>query len=386
MYRGRERGGRYSGGGGRDRQGSAGRGGGRYAYRGGGSGGGRGGGGMGDDIGFCVLHGRKRQRSEMIPLDGDPGRYRCDPNRECYQKQDAEEATCHLHNRQRKVTQMREVRAGVWECLPTFLCRQFGNGQMGVPVVAPAHQDRPRDSYGRAPARRGRFDRNDRNERYDRRGRQEQQQQLAEPVASPWAPNAAGGQAGQPPGAGGAGGADAGHGDAAGPRGAARAFGSRRGGYGAERKVWCARHGKHLYVSECEPVGDCCHMCTNDALCLVAPLEDSAELRHKDCRELLCARHNTLRSVVFLRLNDNKNGYNCAQGHACRWVTLPQMGLSAPALGDDAANGGGFAMQGEEDDGFATQEAYLGMNQGAATGGDMYVDHSGREAVSSFFV
>lgn len=384
MYRARDRGGgRFVGRGGRGfRDGWADRGvdRGRFIGRGGGYGvwRGRGADFSSPENGYCLLHRRKRLLSDLVPMEGGARGFRCDPSRECFQRQEIEEATCHLHNRRRKVTQMREVRTGVWECLPTSLCRQFGNGPMGVPVVAPVGGGAVGGGVGRG-----------RDRDYlpaSRKGRYEGPE-----AASPWAPTApsrpvqlqkhAGpGEAEDPDQADGTNP----YGDRVGGRDAGVLFRPSRGNL--EKKVWCARHGKHLPASECDSIGDCCFICADNTLCLSTPLDDTAALQERECKELLCTRHNTLRSVAFLKLNDDRDGYQCVRGHACRGVTLPQMQLAGANALDGGVDASGYAGHGEDDDGLAAQDAYLGAHHGTGAADAYGGEHAGREAVSSFFV
>lgn len=293
-------------------------------------------------MGFCSMHNRKRMRSDLVPWDEQSDRMRCNPRRECRLRDPVQLVTCHLHSRKRNITQMKEVRPGVWECLPNLLCRQYGNGPSGRPVTGPppggsfAPYDRPPRSGPRGGVEYGR-------ERYD------------SVAAATWAPT--GGPGGPL--------------DEARPR---PRFPRREPGM-AERRVLCARHGKSLYMSMCESVQDCCYTCLDSSTCLSTPLEVPTELAEKREVELLCAKHNTLRAAAFMVLNTEKNGYQCQTCHPCRGVTLTTAEVAVQPLMHSAA--------GEDAAVEEFGQGYLGPARGVPTGMGQPLR---KEAVSSFFV
>ncbi|ORC88438.1 uncharacterized protein TM35_000173100 [Trypanosoma theileri] len=89
-----------------------------------------------------------------------------------------------------------------------------------------------------------------------------------------------------------------------------------------DHKVWCAKHGK--LASQCELLKDSCYVCYDASLCLSTPLELPSDLPLKGCKELLCSKHNALRLVDFLERTPDKMGYQCVVGHQCRGTLVNQ--------------------------------------------------------------
>ncbi|KEG14751.1 hypothetical protein DQ04_00321200 [Trypanosoma grayi] len=207
---------------------------------------------------------------------------RCKPHKECRQRNETEMVICSLHNRRRNIHQMKEVRKGIFECLPQFACRgQFSDSTAAastapVPVSAPASYvlppkgSRPQQAPGEA--------------------------RFTPSVNVAWAPTS----------------------------NRARNVGlvTSNDWVQTDHKTWCARHGK--LTSQCELIKDCCHVCYDASLCLSTPLELPADLSMKGCKELLCSKHNTLRLVEFLERTLDKMGYICVAGHRCRGTLINQ--------------------------------------------------------------
>ncbi|KAF5223177.1 hypothetical protein C3747_269g38 [Trypanosoma cruzi] len=225
------------------------------------------------EMGFCSVHRRKRTRVDLIPLDGQTGQMRCKFHKECRQRAEIEMVICSLHNRRRNMNQMKEVRKGIFECLPQFACRgQFNEASLPTthanvshpPHVLPPKGSRPQQVFGEAhPA-------------------------LSASVT--WTPTFNR------------------------PRNAGVVISSDWAQ--ADRKTWCAKHGK--LTSQCEFIKDCYHVCYDASACLSTPLELPSELLVKGCKELLCSKHNALRLVDFLEKTPDEKGYQCAVGHRCR--------------------------------------------------------------------
>ncbi|CCW62730.1 unnamed protein product [Phytomonas sp. EM1] len=315
------------------------------------------------EVGLCSMHRRKRLRVDLIPCEEQPNRLRCNPRRECHFKDSVEYAVCDVHNRRRNINQMKEVRKGVWECLPEHLCRQHGNTSAanaranGLPTETPFGQP----FSGRRRAR---------NERYVND---------ASNVMS-WAPSAtplpAPSQQAQTSGS-----------ALLDEAGAHQLDSNRRLGTGrglaAERKVWCARHGKLLYINQCEALQDSCYVCRDSSLCLSTPLDPPSTLMEKSPMEVLCIKHHTLRLADFVDLNTDKTGYQCQRGHACRISTLPtRVNLSLTKDTMPASYEANVPSQGEEEE--EDLPAVQGYLSAVAT--DTFVPASGKETVSSFFI
>ncbi|CAJ1032357.1 conserved hypothetical protein [Leishmania braziliensis MHOM/BR/75/M2904] len=261
---------------------------------------------------------------------------------------------CRLHRQRRTARQMREVAVGVFECTEGSRCKQTSDRRIGA-VGGRGTDDRGRfrDQRGPSFVERGAGLRQ-RQRRGERAPRPPQDQHYEDANAAAWAPSA---------------------GTVAGGGGATR----RRAGR-AERKVWCALHGKHLPVSQCEFVQDCCYVCLDPSTCLATPLEAPAMLLTRGCAEVLCSKHHTLRSAGFVELTEKPVAYQCMPGHACRGVTVPHMGQEADSAAAAAVGGPAampYAMADMDDD----EEVYMGARVTST-----FLPQSGREAVSSFFM
>ncbi|KAH8603420.1 hypothetical protein ERJ75_000792500 [Trypanosoma vivax] len=239
------------------------------------------------EMGFCSVHRRKRARADLTPLDEHPGQMRCKLHKECRQRTEMETVMCSLHNRRRSINQMKEVRKGVFECLPQFACRgQFSDGSVAQPSTSSSATQNAMAPY-HLPSR---------GSRPQQGGRDFQAGTTASAV---WAPT----------------------------------FGRTRVGNAAStsdwtqalRKTWCAKHGK--LSSQCDLVKSCCYVCYDESVCLSTALEPPSELSTKGCKELLCSRHNALRLVDFLEFTSEKTGYQCVPGHSCRGALDSQPGL-----------------------------------------------------------
>lgn len=197
-----------------------------------------------------------------MPMGDGPFRMRCLPNKEC---RFIEVVMCRKHRRRRNAAQMRQVEPGVWECTPDYECRGPGNMHR--------HQ-----RLGGRPV-----------ERHGGDGGQ-----------AMWAPSATGGGVARP--------------------------GMRRDRSGAAimplKQVWCVRHGKRLPSNQCATEEETCHVCVDKSACLSTPLDTPEDLHGQGCMEVLCRLHHTLRSVGFVVLSPDRLGYQCAEGHPCRWKTL----------------------------------------------------------------
>ncbi|AYU81611.1 hypothetical protein LdCL_320012000 [Leishmania donovani] len=366
----------------------------------------------GPDGGLCALHSKRRSKADLIPWNQQPGKMRCLLQKECHVRSENRRAggreqarasgggggggdvrerdrrggmgragsgrerggrrergdrndrrergdkvdtvMCRLHRQRRSARQMREVGAGVFECAEGSRCKQTGDRRIGAAGGRGADdRGRFRDQRGPSFVERGAGARQ-RQRRGERAPRPTQDQRYDDANAAAWAPSA---------------------GTGAGGGGPAR----RRAGK-AERKVWCALHGKHLPASQCEFVQDCCYVCLDPSTCLATPLEAPAMLLTRGCAEVLCSKHHTLRSAGFVELTEKPIAYQCMPGHACRGVTVPHM--SQGAHGAAAASGGGpaampYAMADMDDD----EEVYMG-----ARVANTFLPQSGREAISSFFM
>lgn len=227
------------------------------------------------EMGFCSLHRRKRTRVDLTPLDGHSGQMRCKTHKECRLRTETETVVCALHNRKRNINQMKEVRKGIFECLPQFPCRGQFNEASGVQSHASGqHPHHAVPQKGSRP------------------------QHVAGETHVPtfggvtWAPTTNRGK----------------NVVAAGSSDWAQ----------VDHKRWCARHGK--LTSQCELMKDCYYVCYDSSVCLSTPLEMSSDLLAKGCKELLCSRHNALRLVDFLERAPDKMSYHCIAGHRCLGV------------------------------------------------------------------
>ncbi|ESL10746.1 hypothetical protein TRSC58_01515 [Trypanosoma rangeli SC58] len=231
------------------------------------------------EMGFCSIHRRKRTRVDLMPLDGQTGQMRCKFHKECRQRVETEMVICSLHNRRRNINQMKEVRKGIFECLPQFACR----GQFNEAAVSTSHAPVPHPHYVLPP-----------------KGSRPQQV-FGETHSAPltnvnWAPafNR--------------------------PRTAGVVTSSDW--TQADHKTWCAKHGK--LTSQCELIKDCYYVCYDASACLSTPLELPSELLLKGCKDLLCSKHNALRLVDFLERTPDEKGYQCTPGHRCRGTLVNQ--------------------------------------------------------------
>ncbi|KAG5470458.1 hypothetical protein LSCM1_01702 [Leishmania martiniquensis] len=364
----------------------------------------------GPDGGFCALHGKRRSRADLVSWNQQPGKMRCMPQKECNVRSEQRRAggreqgragggggadarererrggtgrgnsgrerggrrersdrndrrdrgergdtvLCRLHRQRRTLRQMREVGAGVFECTEGHRCKQSGDKRIGAAGGRGAEdRGRIRDQRGPSFVERGAGPRQ-RQRRGERAPRPPHIQRYDDASAAAWAPSAT---------------------TVAGSGSAAR----RRTGK-AERKVWCALHGKHLPASQCEFVQECCYVCLDPSTCLATPLEAPTMLLSRGCTEVLCSKHHTLRSAGFVELTEKPVAYQCMPGHACRGVTVPHMsqeanGAAAGAVGGPAALP--YAMVDMDDE----EEVYMD-----ARVTNTFLPQSGREAVSSFFM
>lgn len=226
------------------------------------------------DQGFCCIHRKKRLRNDLMPCPDQPGRFQCLPHKECRQ---VELAVCRRHNRKRNVLQMRQVAPGEWECLREFECRPPGPLNGGAGML--------------------------------NSGTREQGGEVAQ-SSQTWSPSGNEFNQSAVPSA----------------HFAPRAWGAPHAATGASKSspktVWCARHGKRILLHQCNPEEESCYCCIDSDLCLSTPLDALVDLEARGCKELLCSKHNTLRSVGFLELCDTKSEYRCIAGHACRHTTL----------------------------------------------------------------
>lgn len=99
------------------------------------------------------------------------------------------------------------------------------------------------------------------------------------------------------------------------------------GSFLAHPTVWCARHGKRVRKAECQTEDEHFPICADPSSCLSTPLDSSQDLRLRGCEEVLCCRHRTLRSVGFVELTADRQGYQCLSTHTCFFST------SSPPLG-----------------------------------------------------
>ncbi|KAG5470032.1 hypothetical protein LSCM4_02723 [Leishmania orientalis] len=364
----------------------------------------------GPDGGFCALHGKRRSRADLIAWNQQPGKMRCLSQKECHVRSEHRRASgreqgrasgggggdmrererrggmsrgsgvrerggrrergdrndrrdrgdrgdtvlCRLHRQRRTARQMREVGAGVFECTEGTRCKQTGDRRIGAAGGRGGDdRGRMRDQRGPSFVERGGGPRT-RQRRAERAPRPPHAQRYDDGTAAAWAPSAGTGAVGS---------------------GAAR-----RRTCKAERKVWCALHGKHLPASQCEFVQDCCYVCLDPSTCLATPLEAPTMLITRGCVEVLCSRHHTLRSAGFVELTEKPVAYQCMPGHACRGVTVPHMGQEASGATAGAVGGPAalpYAMADMDDD----EEVYMG-----ARANNTFLPQSGREVVSSFFM
>ncbi|KAK7199665.1 hypothetical protein NESM_000011900 [Novymonas esmeraldas] len=373
------------------------------------------GGGGPPDGGLCALHGKRRSRADLIPWNQQPGAMRCLVQKECHVRGDQRRlggrepvrmgggggggmrerdrgrgggglggggrdrggrrdrgdrgdrrergdaidgVLCRLHRQRRSIRQMREVGPGVFECLEGHRCKQAGERRLG-PAGGRGGADRGRFRDQRGPSHIDRgADPRLRSRRGERLPHGPQDQRYDDGGAALWAPSSG----------------------AAGGVGGVVAAARRRTGR-AERKVWCAVHGKQLPESQCEFVQDCCYVCLDPSTCLATPLEPPATLLTRGCTEVLCSKHHTLRSTGFVELTEKPTAYQCMPGHACRGVTVPHMvqeaAAAAVATGAPAARSNAV---GDLDD---DEDVYM---SGHAAPTNTFLPQSGRDAVSSFFM
>lgn len=218
---------------------------------------------------------------DLMPWDNHPNQLRCRPNKECEQRRDL--VLCHRHLRKRNPSNMREIRPGVWECRPPHICHlrstqpraeRQSSTPFGVQQAASSRAARPpRGGGGDHP-----------------RGEHQ----------NTWAPGSSAVQVGN------SGGNE--------QRAAQREV---------RRIVWCAYHGKQLPISDTLPLGDCCFTCGGDqSRCLSTTLDAPSRLVEAGCTDILCARHHTLRSAAFMKVNEAGTGYECMEMHECRNPTF----------------------------------------------------------------
>lgn len=276
----------------------------------------RGGGGYNSTVekGYCAMHNRLRSKADLIPWDERAQAQRCKPSRECRRD---EMVFCSIHRRRRAAHQMVEEQPGVWRCKREHPCRTRNMNT----------NDEGR-SHGHGNGQDWFASRTDPSVR--------EPQDSARPQ-----------------------------------RGNQRE--DRGGGHLATRQVRCARHGKLLNAYMCEEVQDCCFVCKDSSICLATPLDTPSYLLQHDCPELLCARHQTIRSTGFLELSAEKQEYQCLREHRCRYTTLTGR---VPGTTETAVL--------QQPDQIEEEGGYFDSGVGSGFGDTAQA--SGREAVSSFFV
>ncbi|CAD2216386.1 hypothetical protein AGDE_03234 [Angomonas deanei] len=191
--------------------------------------------------GFCSLHRRQRTKLDLIPLEGQPGEFRCKPQRECRHE---ERVQCNVHKRWRALHHMNEVRKGVWECKKESPCHVSNPSEPHVPrpLVTSTNEF------------------------------------FANPTTNNY--NTSDGF------------------NYVNPQGV------QHRDYQSNRRVRCAHHGKLLNIAQSREVDDCCFVCREPNVCLSTPLDQPSVLKRNDCGELLCSKHQTLRAVDFLELHE----------------------------------------------------------------------------------
>lgn len=210
------------------------------------------------ETGYCAVHNKRRTRIDLIEIPDRPGQLRCNPRRECRPRPEGEPVMCSIHNKKRNITQMREVAPGVYECLPQYVCR---SGNAGVPF---------QPYGGSAPV-----------------------------AAASWAPVAPSNVVVQP-----------------------ISTAPTQHAMEGQAEEWCMKHGKRVLQSTCDKLEDAFYACRDAAICTSTPAESGESLAAKGCDELLCSKHQTLRSVQFLVADQQSQTYQCADGHPCSGATL----------------------------------------------------------------
>lgn len=84
---------------------------------------------------------------------------------------------------------------------------------------------------------------------------------------------------------------------------------------------WCVLHGKRIRLVECRAEEEHFPICADPSICLSTPLDLPRELASRGCDEVLCSRHRTLRSVAFMELTSDRQGYQCLSAHRCLFLT-----------------------------------------------------------------
>nr|CCC95908.1 unnamed protein product [Trypanosoma congolense IL3000] len=228
------------------------------------------------EMGFCSVHRRKRARADLVQADDNPGHMRCKSHRECRKRNETEMVICSVHNRRRNISQMKEVRKGIFECFPQFTCRAQLNDSGAPPPAPSSNAQLSAPPYNQAT-------------KGSRSQQGAREYQTGPAVGQPWAPTTNR------------------------PRN-----GNTVHSYDwahADRRTWCAKHGK--LTSQCVLIKDCCYVCHGESACLSTTLEPTSELMAKGCKELLCSKHNALRLLEFLERTPDKLGYQCVVGHRC---------------------------------------------------------------------
>jgi hypothetical protein len=85
-------------------------------------------------------------------------------------------------------------------------------------------------------------------------------------------------------------------------------------------EVWCCHHGTRLPEKNCELIDETYYVCKDASRCLMSELETPAALRSKHathCPPMLCRTHDRLREISFMRIREDRLGYECAPGHMC---------------------------------------------------------------------
>lgn len=84
---------------------------------------------------------------------------------------------------------------------------------------------------------------------------------------------------------------------------------------------WCVLHGKRIRMADCRAEEEHFAVCADPSACLSTPLDPPRELGSRGCDEVLCSLHRTLRSVAFVELTADRQGYQCFPAHKCLYIT-----------------------------------------------------------------
>lgn len=185
-----------------------------------------------------------------------------------YQRRDDDNfVVCRKHGKKRNRAQMREVEPGEWECSVNHVCR---NMQNVAAQQAATMSSKPPPTAAWAPST----------------------NPMLPIVVQTRAPGGFGGLS----------------------------LGSGSGTLGSH--VWCHLHGKRISATSCDRVDGVYYVCRDPAVCVSAMLKPTEQLRHEECSELLCARHNVVRLIRYLVPDPQRNAYVCLDSHSCRVAEL----------------------------------------------------------------